>query len=60
MQGNGNKIRQGNLCEHVPKSEQTRHDGKVIALRNQQVQTDRTIPNKPDIIIHDSEKGTCM
>jgi hypothetical protein len=25
------------------------------------VQTDRTIPNnKPDIIIRDSEKGTCM
>ena len=28
---------------------------------NQQVQTDRTIPNnKPDIIIRDNEKGTCM
>jgi len=28
---------------------------------NQQVQTDRTIPNnKPDIIISDNEKGTCM
>jgi len=27
----------------------------------QQVQTDRTIPNnKPDIIIRDDEKGTCM
>ena len=27
---------------------------------NQQVQTDRTIPNnKPDIIIRDNEKGTC-
>jgi hypothetical protein len=26
-----------------------------------QVQTDRTIPNnKPDIAIHDNEKGTCM
>jgi len=26
-----------------------------------QVQTDRTIPNnKPDIIIRDNEKGTCM
>jgi hypothetical protein len=25
------------------------------------VQTDRTIPsNKPEIIIHDNEKGTCM
>ena len=28
---------------------------------NQQVQTDRTIPNnKPDIIIRDNEKGPCM
>jgi len=28
---------------------------------NQQLQTDRTIPNnKPDIIIRDNEKGTCM
>jgi hypothetical protein len=28
---------------------------------NQQVQTDRTIPNdKPDIIICDNENGTCM
>ena len=27
----------------------------------QQIQTDRNIPNnKPDIIIHDNEKGTCM
>jgi len=27
----------------------------------QQIQTDRTIPNnKPDIIISDNEKGTCM
>jgi len=33
----------------------------VTILWNQQVQTDRTIPNnKPDIIIRDSEKGTCM
>jgi hypothetical protein len=29
-------------------------------LWNHQVQTDRTIPNnKPDIIIHVNEKGTC-
>ena len=28
---------------------------------NQQIQTHRTIPNnKPDIIIHGNEKGTCM
>ena len=30
-------------------------------MRNQRVQTDRTIPNnKPDIIIRGHEKGTCM
>jgi hypothetical protein len=47
--------------EHVPNSIETSQGGKVIMLWNQQVQTDRTIPNnKPDIIIHDNEKGTCM
>jgi len=46
--------------ELVPKSE-TSQGGKVTILWNQQVQTDRTIPNnKPDIIIRDNEKGTCM
>jgi hypothetical protein len=35
--------------------------GKVTILWNQQVQTSRTISNnKPDIIIWDNEKGTCM
>ena len=35
--------------------------GKVTILWNQQVQTDRTIPNnKPDLIIRNNEKGTCM
>jgi len=30
-------------------------------LWNQEVKTERTIPtNKPDIIIRDNEKGTCM
>jgi hypothetical protein len=47
--------------EHVPKSVVTNQGGKVTILWNQQVQTDRTIPsNKPDIIIRDNEKGTCM
>jgi hypothetical protein len=47
--------------EHVPKSVETSQGGKVTILRNQQVQTDRTIPNnKPHIIIRDNEKGTCM
>jgi len=47
--------------EHVPKSVETSQGSKVTILRNQQVQTDRTTPNnKPDIIIRDNEKGTCM
>jgi hypothetical protein len=44
--------------EHVPESIETSQGG---ILWNQQVQTDRTIPNnKPDIIICDNEKRTCM
>jgi enolase len=34
---------------------------KVTVLWNQQVQTDRTIPNnEPDVIIRDNEKGECV
>ena len=45
----------------MQKSVETSQGGKVTILWNQQVQTDRTIPsNKPDIIIRDNEKGTCM
>ena len=47
--------------EHVPKSVVTNRGSKVTILWNQEVQTDRTIPsNKPDIIIRDNEKGTCV
>ena len=47
--------------EHVPKSVETSQGGKVTILWNQQVQTDRNIPNnKPDILIRDNEKGTCI
>jgi hypothetical protein len=47
--------------KHVPKSTETSQGGKVTTLWNQQVQTDRTISNsKPDIIIGDNEKRTCM
>ena len=47
--------------ERVPKSVATSQGGNVTILCNQQVQTDRTIPNnKPDIIIRDNEKGTCV
>jgi hypothetical protein len=52
---------QQHCCEHVPKSVETTHEGKVTILWNQQLQTDRTIPNnKSDIIIRDNETGTCM
>jgi len=45
----------------VPKSVERSQGGKVTILCNQQIQTDRTIPsNKPDIIIRDNGKGTCM
>ena len=45
----------------MPKSVETSQGDKVTILWNQQVQTDRTVPNnKPDIIIRDNEKGTCM
>jgi len=47
--------------EHVSKSVETSQGGKVTILWNQEAQTDRTIHNnKPDIIIRDNEKGTCM
>ena len=47
--------------EHVPISVETSQVGKVTISWNHQVQIDRTIPNnKPDIIIHDNEKGSCM
>jgi len=45
----------------MPKSVETSQGDKVTIFWNQQVQTDRTIlSNKPDIIIRDNEKGTCM
>ena len=45
----------------MSKSVETSQGGKVTILWNQQVQTDRTIPNnKPDIIICDNGKGTRM
>jgi len=47
--------------EHVPKSVETGQGGNVTIMWNQQVQTDRTIPNnKPDVIIRDNEKRTYM
>jgi len=57
MQGNRGTIGQKHWYEHVPKSVEIIQGDKVIILWNQQVQTDRTIPNnKPDIIILDNER----
>jgi hypothetical protein len=45
---------------NIPKSVETGQGENVTILWNQQIQTDRTIPNnKPDIIIRDNEKRTC-
>jgi hypothetical protein len=45
----------------MPKLVETSDAGKVIILQNQQVETDRTIPNNNlDIIIHNNNKGTGM
>jgi hypothetical protein len=47
--------------EYVAKSVETGQGGNITILWNQQVQTDRTIPNnKPDIIIRDNERRTYM
>ena len=61
MQGNRVKLYIKRRCDHVPKSVETSHEGEVTILWNQHVQTDRTSPDyKPDIIILDNEKGTCV
>jgi len=50
------QLDQKHWYEHVPNSVVTNQGGKVTILWNQQMQTDRTIPNnKPD-----NEKRTCM
>ena len=47
-----------NMCQNQQKQVK---EAQVTILCNQQVQTDRTIPNnKPDIIVRDNEKETCM
>ena len=45
----------------MPESVETIQGGKMTILWSHQLQTERTISNnKPDIIIRDNEKGTCM
>jgi hypothetical protein len=61
MQRNRGTMKQKHWYEHVPKSVETSRGGNLTILWNQQVQTDRIIrSNKPDIVILDNEKETCM
>jgi len=56
MQGNMVKLGNEYRYDHVPKSVETIHEGKVTILWDQQVRTDRTVPNnKPDIKIFDNK-----
>jgi hypothetical protein len=41
----GVKLGSEQLYEHVPKSEETNHEGKLTVFWTQQVQTNKTIPN---------------
>jgi hypothetical protein len=55
------KLDEESWYDHVPKSVETSREGNVTILWNQQLQTDRTFPDKKsDIIIRDNEKGTCV
>jgi hypothetical protein len=57
----GVQLDKNHWYEHVPKSVETGPGDNVTILWNQKFQTDKTIPNnKPDIIIRDNEKRTCM
>ena len=57
----GEKLDTKHRCEHVPNLVETGHEGKVTILWNQQVRTDRTIPNsEPDSVMCDNGQGTCM
>ena len=56
----GVKLDNKHWYDHAPKSVERSREGKVT-IWNQQVQTDRTIPNtRQDIIIRDDKQGTCM
>jgi len=49
------------LVRGLIKSVDTSHEVRLILLWHQQMQTDRTTPNnKPEIIIPDNEKETCL
>ena len=61
MQGNRGTIGQKTLvwtCAKISRNKSSRQGNHIVEST---AQTERTIPNnKPDIIICDNEKGTCM
>jgi hypothetical protein len=55
------KLVKERCSEHAPTVLGKDHEIEVTVLWNRQVKNDRTIPNdKPDIIIRDNVKGTCL
>ena len=55
----GVKLDNEHSYDHVPKSTETSHEGKVNILRNQKMQTDRTTRNnKLGILTRDNGKRT--
>ena len=56
----GVQLDKNHWYEHIPKYVEKGQGGKVTILWNQQVQTDRTIPNNKPDIIRDNEKRTRM
>ena len=56
---NGVEFNMEHWYQHVPKSVQTSHEGKVTKLWNQHTKSARTIPNNKMDIIHHNEKETC-
>jgi hypothetical protein len=55
------KVENKHWYEHVPKLVVASRESKVNILQNQQLQTDRKIPDsKPDTITHNNDNGICM
>ena len=48
-------------CERATKSVERSHESTIVVLWNQQVKTDKIIPNnKQDTIIHCNGRGRCL
>jgi hypothetical protein len=57
----GVKLDNKDWFDHVPKSVETSHEGKVNIVWSQHVRNGITLSNnRLDIKIHDNKKGTCM